>query len=170
MMFRKQSDLKRKRFFAICATMSMTLLMILVTACGYNSSNTGSSGPTPTSTPPLQVQNCGSLHTIHLLIVPADQNIAKQAEDCFWQAFQQCHPAKLSYTQSELDTGTIHNFSLKNVNGTCTISDEVQHFLAPKPPQVVATYTCGDLKQTSGGLQFVSCGSLGDVLIPTGST
>ncbi len=162
----------RKRLPAFFAGLSILFLMLLLSACGYNGTTTGSqpstpspSPSTPTPTPPLQVKNCGSLHTIRLLLVPTDQEIAKQDETCFAQAYAACHPATLVYSQSSLDTGTIHNFSIKNENGKCTITDMVQTFVAPRPPHTTATYTCGSLALKADGLHVYSCGTIGDVFI-----
>ncbi len=163
-MLRAQRYLRGNSAFAFCTTTTIALLMIVLSACGSNSSNMGSQGPNPT--PTLQVQHCGTLHSLRFQIVPADQNIAKQAENCFWQAFQQCQPATLTYTQSGIDTGTVHTFSLKSINGMCSISDGVQHFIAPNPPGAAKTYTCSDVKLQSDGLHILSCGAVGTVLIP----
>jgi hypothetical protein len=159
----------RKRLAAFLAGVGMLLLMLLLSACGYNGAIVGSAPP-PTPTPPLQVKNCGSLHTMRLLLVPTDQQIAKQDETCFADAYAACHPATLSYSQNSLDTGTIHNFTIKNQNGKCTITDVVQTFVAPKPPHTTATYTCGSTALKADGLHIYSCGSVGDIIIPAANT
>ena len=158
----------RKRLPAFFAGLSILLLMLLLSACGYNGTTVGSqpSTPsTPTPTPPLQVKNCGSLHTIRLLLVPTDQDLAKQDETCFAQAYAACHPATLVYSQSSLDTGTIHNFSIKNQNGKCTITDMVQTYVAPRSPHTTGIYTCGSLALKADGLYVYSCGTVGDVFV-----
>ena len=162
----------KKRLLAFFAGASILLLMLLLSACGYNGTVGGSpSTPaTPTPTPPLQVKNCGSLHTIRSLVVPTDQQIAKQDETCFAQAYVACRPATLSYSQSSLDTGTIHNFSIKNQNGKCTIIDVVQTYVAPKSPKTTGTYTCGSAALKAGGLYIYSCGPVGDIFIPAAIT
>ncbi len=124
----------RKRLPAFFAGLSISLLMLLLSACGYNGTTVGSqpSTPsTPTPTHPLQVKNCGSLHTIRLLLVPTDQDLAKQDETCFAQAYAACHPATLVYSQSSLDTGTIHNFSIKNQNPQVAPYDRDLHMWEP---------------------------------------
>ncbi len=158
----------RKRLPAFFAGLSISLLMLLLSACGYNGTTVGSqpSTPsTPTPTHPLQVKNCGSLHTIRLLLVPTDQDLAKQDETCFAQAYAACHPATLVYSQSSLDTGTIHNFSIKNQNGKCTITDMVQTYVAPRSPHTTGIYTCGSLALKADGLYVYSCGTVGDVFV-----
>jgi hypothetical protein len=148
-------------------------VLMLLAACGTNvgtpsTTTTGSNGGvTLAPTPTLATQNCGTVHTMRLLIVPTDTDRAKGVENCFWQAFQQCHPATLVYAQNNLDTGTIHNFSLKNVNGSCTITDGVQNFIAPRPAQKATNVTCTGLTQQTDGLHFHGCGESGDVLVPS---
>lgn len=151
------------RVLATCAYLIMALLMLVLSACG---SNTGGQGLTPTPTRPLQVQKCGTVHTLHSYIAPADQQIVKQAENCFWQAFQQCQPATLTYQQNELDTGTVHTFTLKSADGKCIVSDGVQHYIAPHPPGNATTYACSDVKLQTDGLYIFSCGDVGTVVVP----
>ncbi|HEX6483026.1 MAG TPA: hypothetical protein VF043_29635 [Ktedonobacteraceae bacterium] len=161
----------KKRLAAFFAGVGILLLILLLSACGYNGSAVGSPAPTsPTPTPPLQVKNCGSLHTMRLLLVPTDQQIAKQDETCFAQAYAACHPATLSYSQNSLDTGTIHNFSIKNQNGKCTITDVVQTFVAPRAPKTSGTYTCGSAAFKADGLHIYSCGPVGDIFMPATNT
>jgi hypothetical protein len=157
-----QRFLRGNSSFAIFAA-TMALLILVLSACGSNQGGQG--GPGLTSTPTQQVQKCGAVHTLHLQIVQADQNTAKQAEDCFWQAFQQCKPATLTYSQGELDTGMIHTFSLQNTNGKCSITDGVQHYIAPRPPSAAKLITCSDVTLQSDGLH-VSCNEIGTVFIP----
>lgn len=161
----------RRRFLMGSLTISLVFLLTLLAACGTNGSTTTGSGATnpgttPTATKVPITQNCGVVHTMRLQVVPADTNLAKGAENCFWQAYQQCHPAKLLFAQNDLDTGTIHNFSLKSENGKCVITDALQRFIAPRPPQSAGNYTCVGLAQQSDGLHFQACGSLGNVLVP----
>jgi hypothetical protein len=157
------SGFRGNSVFAICASMIMALLILLLSACG---SNVGGQGPTPTPTTPLQVQKCGTVHSLHSYIPPAEQQVVKQAENCFWQAFQQCHPATLTYSQNELDTGTVHTFTLKSAAGKCAISDGVQHYIAPRPPGNTTTYACSDVKLQTDGLYVFSCGAVGTVIVP----
>src|SRR2546430_14222201 len=106
--------------FSLMLTMSMVFFLLLVAACGTNAgSTTTGSGSAASPTAPLTTQKCGVVHSMRLNVVPADQNLAKGVEDCFWHAFQQCRPATMTYSQSDLDTGTLHNFSLNNENGKC---------------------------------------------------
>jgi hypothetical protein len=158
--------IRGNRAVAIYASTLLALLMLVLSACG---SNTGGQGQeaTPTPTHASQVQKCGTVHTLHSTIAPGDQEMVKQAENCFWQAFQQCQPATLTYQQNELDTGTIHTFTLKSSAGKCNVSDGVQHYIAPQPPGGTTTYACSDVKLQTDGLYIFSCGDVGTVIVPS---
>jgi hypothetical protein len=143
----------------------MALFTFVLAACGSNVGGLGQA-TTPTS-PTSQVQKCGTVHTLHSQIVSVDQNTAKQTENCFWQAFQQCQPATLTYADNELDVGTVNNFALKNTGGKCAVSVGVQKFIAPHPPGKPTMYTCSDVKLQSDGLYIYSCGDVGTVVIPS---
>jgi hypothetical protein len=161
----KLQQLRKYRLSLACSVLGLALLVGLLAACGSNSTTTGSPGPTP----PPQTQSCGTLHVLGKTIVPADQPYAQQRVNCFWQAYQQCRPATLIFSASGIDAGTIHTFSLRSVNGKCTVTDAVQHFIAPRPPQTAGTYTCRNVALQSDGLH-ISCGDLGTVTIPLATT
>lgn len=167
---------------------SLALLVMLLAACGANATGSAASGGTSTpggtpgsatSTPggttntpttPLQTQKCGTVHTLRLQVVPADQSHAQTVENCFWQAYQQCHPATLVYSQGDLDTVTLHTFSLKSQSGQCMITDAVQRSVLPRKPTPAGSYTCGGLTQKNDGLHFTACGQEGNVLVPSVGT
>lgn len=146
----------------------LVLFLALLAACGTNANGTTTgSGSTPAATStPLPVQRCGVVHAQRLQIVPADQDLARGAEDCFWQAYQQCHPATLTYSQGNLDTVMLHTFTLTSHTGRCVITDAAQRSVLPRPPQSAGTYTCSGLTRQPDGLHFASCGSEGNVLVP----
>ena len=147
----------------------LVLLLLLLVACGANASGTttgSGSASTATTTPP-PTRNCGIVHTQRLQVVPADQSLAKGVEDCFWQAYQQCQPATMTYSQGNLDTVMLHTFSFKNQGSQCVITDTAQRSVLPRPLQAVGTYTCTGLTQQADGLHFTSCGSEGNVLVPS---
>ena len=139
--------------------------MLLLSACGSNAGGQGRA-TTPTNTPSLQELKCGTVHTLHSQIAPADLNTARHAEDCFWQAFQQCQPATLTYTKNEVDAGSVNTFTLKSIGGKCTVSDGVQHFIVPRSPGKTTTYPCSDVKLQSDGLYVFSCGEIGTIIVP----
>ena len=146
--------------------MIMALFTFVLAACGSNVGGLGQA-TTPTSIPTSQIQKCGTVHTLHSQIVSVDQNTAKQTENCFWQAFQQCQPATLTYADNELDVGTVNNFTLKNTGGKCAVSVGIQKFIAPHPPGKPIMYTCSSVKLQSDGLYIFSCGDAGTVVIPS---
>ena len=113
---------------------------------------------------PARGQNCGTVQaSANGLINPA---AARQAEDCFWRAFQTCSPATLAFSKMGVDTVLTHTFAITQDNGKCSISDTVQNGgpdAIPTPPR---TYTCSGLTQQADGLHFSSCGEDGDILVP----
>lgn len=162
----KNSRSIRNKTLVICAAMIMALFMFVLAACGSNVGGQGQA-TTPTPVPSSQVQKCGTVHTLHSQIISTDQNTVKQTENCFWQAFQQCQPATLTYANNQLDTGTINNFALKNAGGKCAVSVGIQQFVAPHPPGKPTMYTCSDVKLQTDGLYIYSCGDAGTVVIPS---
>src|SRR5215472_7744024 len=96
----------------------LVFLLFLLTTCAPKAGTiTGGANPTATQPP---VQRCGTVHAMRQQVMPNDQKSAKGVEDCFWQAYQQCHPATLVYSQGSIDTVTIHTFSLTSQNGKCS--------------------------------------------------
>jgi hypothetical protein len=153
--------------------LGLAVLLLLLAACGTRVTGTtsGSGGPTTaTATSTTTAQNCGAVHTMHLLVVPADENKARTVEDCFWRAYQLCHPASLTYVQSSVDTSKIRTFTLKSQSNQCIIGDALQNQVAPRAPQPIGNYTCAGLTQKHDGLYFNACGSDGNIVIPAGST
>ena len=148
----------------------LALLLFFLVACGANvSATSGSSGPVATATP-APIQQCGTVHTLGQQVVPADQKSVKGVEDCFWQAYQQCNPATLVYSQGSVDTATVHTFSLKSQNGKCVITDALQHVIFPHAPKAGESDTCTGLAQQTDGLHFLTCKNEGSVLVPQGAS
>ena len=169
MILKEYRRMYRGWFSLVGFGLGLVLLLGLLAGCGSNYSAQGGQ-PQVTPTTALKAQDCGSVHTIRLLVVPTDQSKAKQIENCFWQAYQQCRPATLVFSSSGVDAGVIHNFSVKSANGTCMISDGVQHFIAPKSPGAAKMYTCGSMTMQTDGLHILSCGELGNIVIPVAGT
>lgn len=154
-----------KRHF-LMAGLSLAFLLFFLAACGANvGATTGSNSPGATVTE-LPVKHCGTVHTLRQLVVPADQKSVKNVEDCFWQAYQQCYPATLVYSQGGVDTATVYTFSLKSQNGKCVIADALQHVVFPHSPTSGVNGTCTGLTQQTDGLHFLACNNEGDVLVP----
>jgi hypothetical protein len=143
----------------VCALIaSMMLLLLLGTGCG-TSTGMGSPGAS------LTTQQCGSVHAFRSRVTSMDQSMARGVEDCFWQAFQQCQPATMSYTQSDATSGTVHTFSLENQNGRCLVTDSARPFTTHMSQPAVLS-TCAGIQKRADGLRVLSCGKLGNILIP----
>lgn len=144
----------------------MIVLLFLLSACSTALSN-NSAASQPTDLPP---QQCGAVMTFRSIPSSMNQTMAKGAEDCFWQAFQQCQSATLTFTQSDSEASTIHTFALSSEQGSCKVTDQVQHFSPTHMPQSPTTYTCTSMQKHADGLHILSCGPLGTILIPTVGT
>lgn len=133
---------------------------LMLVACSSNTTTGGQ--PTP---PPVAI-NCGNIHSSHSQLAPAEKANIQKAENCFYQAYRQCRPATLMFTAFGIDTGAIHHFSIKGANGACSVSDSVQHYIAPNPPGAATMYTCSTMSQQRDGLHMQACGGLGAIVIP----
>ena len=157
--------LPQSRLSTLFAVLSITLLLAVMSvsliACASNSG----SAQNPTPTTQVQAQKCGSVQT-NPRGVPLNEPAAKQAEDCFWQAFQKCQPASLSYTLVSVDTVTKHTFTIQNNGEQCSVSDAVQHAIVPARLSAPRTYTCTGVMQQVDGLHFTACGEDGNVVVP----
>ncbi len=144
----------------------LALLLFLLAACGANSSTiTGGNGSGATAAEP-PIRHCGTVHIQGQHVMSADQKSVKDVENCFWQAYQQCSPAMLVYSQGGVDAATIQTFSLKSQNGKCVITDALQHVVYPHTPTSIGSDTCTGLAQQTDGLHFLACSRQGDVLVP----
>lgn len=158
----------KSRLSPLWATWSIGVLIALLSvglvACGSEQ------GSQPPSTASVQGLHCGKIQAGPSGKV-VNTDAAKQATNCFWQAFQQCHPASLVFIAGGVDTVTTQTFTIKNNSNPCTISETVQSVMGPNPPSVARTYTCAGLAQKPDGLHFASCGEDGNVFVPSvGST
>jgi hypothetical protein len=146
---------------------SLVLIVVLVVcaACGTNTGGQGGQS-SPVAATPLPTQNCGALHGNYAGLLPTDKASAEQDENCFFNAYKQCHPATLTYQVASLDTGSIHHFAVKASNSSCSLSDGLQRYIAPKPPRQTITYPCASASMGAYGLRITACGEAGDVVIP----
>lgn len=149
-----------------CIVASFLLVGFFLIACGSNTTSGGGGQPTPTPTKPAQAVDCGSIQSHVNNIAPTGKAAAQQAANCFYSAYQKCQPATLVFSDFGVDTGATHNFAVKEANGSCTISDGWQHFMAPKPPSNIVTYSCTGMNMQSDGLHIESCGNIGTIVIP----
>ena len=157
---------------------------IVLAACVTNQTQTTGSLSTPTAThsaangstsvatqpatrtpqSPNSVQNCGKikLSPLHRF---ENAGLVQQAGACFWQAFQQCRAATLTFQPLSVDTITIHTFLIEKKEGNCTITDSLSHAIVPQSPKVT-NYTCTGVVNTNSALRFTSCGAENDVIVP----
>ena len=156
----RQSRLKR-----VLAVLSIGLLVAVISAgiAACASSSSGSQNPTPTTS--TQVQKCGSVRT-NPRGIPLNGPATKQAEDCFWQAYQKCHAASLSFTTTGVDTVVVRTFTIQNNGEQCSVSDTVQHAIVPAPLSAAKTYTCTGVTEQADGLHFTGCGNDGNIIVP----
>jgi hypothetical protein len=170
----------RRWFRTTSAALGTRFLIAVVSvglaACGYNGSDQGSLSSTQSSSQVIdtqpqvthsqaQVQKCGIVQALGTLKVPPSGADSEQAETCFWQAFQHCHPATLIFIRSGLGSALIRTFTLHNNHGACSITDAKQLRIAPNPPSAIKIYTCTGLVKLLGALRFTACGQDGDVVV-----
>ena len=114
--------------------------------------------PTLTSTPPQQVQLCGTVTN------PASQDrvSAQSSGECFWHAFQQCHTALLTYKDQNSET---HNFTIKSTGLHCEVIDAVHNTKGTTSTSNI----CSKLTAFRGGagaLILTDCSYNGNITIP----
>jgi hypothetical protein len=107
---------------------------------------------------------CGEVRTLGPN--PPREAAALQAEDCFFQAFQQCQAATLTVTMAGVDAGTINNFAVEKQGDNCRITGSVVRYVVPRPTPVPEQFICQGLTRKNGGLLFTACGAQGDIVVP----
>jgi len=121
--------------------------------------------PTTTATSVVSRSQCGTVtlapNSILLQLVAA-----KQAEDCFLRAYQQCKLASLVLSVAGLDIVSIHTFGIEQQQGGCAVSDVVQTSLGPQSFGR-NFYRCARLEMIGASLRAVNCGSEGTINIPS---
>src|SRR5450759_2491702 len=147
------------------AVAAMLLFCVLVVAALAACGSTVGGAQHPTQTPALQVRKCGSVQTTPRGL-PLNAVTAKQAEECFWQAYQKCQPATLGFTSTSVDTVALHTFSIRTSGQNCSVTDAMQHAIVPAKLSAAKTYTCTGVAAKSDGLHFSGCGEEGDVKHP----
>ena len=165
MLHRLQRYFQQSHWTTHRAVVGMLLFCVLVVAALASCGSNVGSAQTPTPTPTLQVRKCGSVQTTPRGL-PLNAVTAKQAEECFWQAYQKCQPATLGFSSMSVDTVALHTFSIQNTGKNCTVTDTMQHAIVPAKLSAAKTYTCAAVAAKSDGLHFSSCGEEGDVIVP----
>ena len=150
--------------YRVAKLLSVGILAIFISAalvaCGSSGSSTASGGSaTPTVQP--QTQKCGTIAT-NPRGIPTDVNTAQQSENCFYQAYQQCHNASLVYMLHGVDTSVVRTFTIANHNNQCTITDAMQHSIAPAPLSPAKLFQCSTMTLLTDGLHVSGCGQDGN--------
>lgn len=125
-------------------------------------------GTQPVPSPPVSAaQDCGLVQMRGPQVV--NGSAAQQAEDCLWQAYQQCTrigTATLRVTEMGVDTVRTRDFTLRPASGGCAIQESNMFRVVPRPPMTV-TYDCTGLtREADGALHFLACGNDGDIIVP----
>jgi hypothetical protein len=161
--------LRRYRMTRLSHLLSIGIVAVFISialvACGSSTGSGGSATPTATA----QAQNCGTIAT-NPRGAPTDLTVALKDEQCFSQAYQQCHNATLVYTLHGVDTTAVHTFTIENHNGQCVILDAMQHSIAPAPLSPATTYQCSGVALQSDGLHITGCGQDGNngtIVVPS---
>lgn len=110
---------------------------------------------------------CGTVYVRIGGTVPTNAD-ANRNEDCFWRAYTMCQPDQsITYQQTGIDAGTIHQFSLVRRGFRCQITDEVRPYTIIGPgSHRDALYVCRSMYRDYYGLHVQDCGDEGDILIP----
>src|SRR5229473_1234245 len=126
----------------------ITLLSLVLAACGYNSASISSTlSQTQVDQPQAQTQvqtkvkQCGTVSGLGRLEVPVNDTGAAAAENCFWRAFQHCQPATLVFVSSSVDTSLIRTFVIHQNRARCSITDARQFRVVPRPPSPALVFT-----------------------------
>lgn len=157
------SYVRQSRWTTQRAVAPMLLFCVLVVAalaaCGSTVKGALNSTPTP------QVRKCGSVQTSPRGL-PLNAAMAKQAEACFWQAYQKCQPATLDFASRSVDTVALHTFSIRTSGRNCSVTDAMQHAIVPAKLSAARTSICTGVAAKSDGLHVSGCGDEGEVVVP----
>ena len=118
-------------------------------------------GPGQTSTP-RSVQQCGAVDNV--LARSAGPVAARQAEQCFAQAYAACRPATLEYSSFGVDAGATHTFTIERQGGGCVVMDRV-HTQVNTLSRDYGPLACTTASLQSDGLHVMGCGQFGEVVV-----
>lgn len=168
-----------KQYWRLCSrsiVLRIGIVLVVISVVGFVIISCGSVAPTQSDSASIPnkaatlkqtaIQNCGNVLGYGNLVPVPRGGGSQHAENCFWQAFQQCQPATLVFsTQSmtRLSVPIIHTFTIHNSAGKCLLSDTKEQRSAPNGPVQIVTYTCAGLEQSPRVLNVLSCGQEGTV-------
>ncbi|TMC21186.1 MAG: hypothetical protein E6J34_10425 [Chloroflexi bacterium] len=152
-----------KKTFSLISLLRISVIAFFLglglIACGNTTPTDAGSTPSPNS-----AQACGAIsQSQNPVAQQVNPDQAQKSLDCFWNAFQKCQIASLTYSLTGVDTITKHTFSTKLDASGCKVSDAVQQTIVPKPLSNPSTYICAGLTHEPGVLHFKGCGQVGDV-------
>ncbi|HEY4387833.1 MAG TPA: hypothetical protein VGN34_25565 [Ktedonobacteraceae bacterium] len=115
------------------------------------------------------LQKCGAiaLNPIGKLV---DAKTAIQSGICFENAYRHCQIATLLFTESGVDTVTMHTFTIARKERACVVTSLVQHRVLPMLFKITGTYTCTAVNRTKNALLIKNCGAEGTITIPLSNT
>ena len=110
--------------------------------------------------------NCGHVQGALAPHPTATATAAQAAENCFWNAYQQCQTASLTYTRLGVDTEDTYSFTLQRQGTACVLNETHDRAIAPQPAHRLGTYSCTGLtRQQDDSLAAHGCGQDGDITI-----
>ncbi len=113
-----------------------------------------------TQNPPVSSQTlqCGTINPVLEGTVSAERT-----GSCFWQAFQHCQAASLTYIN---ESSSMYVFTTKSNASQCQVVENVS---LTKGTTKSSTYTCSKLQAFRGGngaLLFTGCNGNGKITVP----
>ncbi|WP_201391328.1 hypothetical protein [Ktedonobacter sp. SOSP1-52] len=135
-------------------------------ASATSASKTPTALTTPTTPGTTAILNCGAIK-VSALPISGDAK-SRDAEECFWHAYQQCQAAILIVNFTGIDTLTRHTVTLGpgTQSGSCHVTEVVQHSIMPQPLKTTGNYSCGSIDRTPQAIVIKACGKDGDITIP----
>lgn len=121
---------------------------------------------TPTTPSTTAILNCGAIK-VSALPISGDEK-SRDAEECFWHAYQQCQASVVIVNFTGIDTLTRHTVTLApgTQSGSCRVTEVAQHSIMPQPVKTTGIYSCGSINRTSQAMVIKACGKDGDITIP----
>jgi|GEM_PF-901143 len=158
-------------FIRLVGGLSIIALSLGSVACAPGQSNASGQVPTPIAIPhgslmPSTAVRCGTVQIAGYRGLPVNGTTALRAEQCFWQAYSQCHTASLTMTMMGVDANTVYLFTINKQGSRCLLDDTMQTSIIGSKHTTTINSTCAGLKQQQGGLLFLACGAAGDIFMP----
>ena len=140
-------DIRKSALLALLPLVCL-LALLFTSSCSLPWEN-----PTPATA-------CGTITSTEAVSNNASK--AMNAGTCFFQAYQKCQAATLSYIDQDTLLKQDHEKTTRTLTidaTTCKVSEVVQ------TPSNSATYTCDKMEGLRGSLRLVSCGADGTFLL-----